>query len=124
LLLAVLGLAHPATLQGQVAATPFPTWQEELVLDGGEAEPSGIRHEVSTGLLLEGSSTRSHAGTGLLIGGIVGAVATTVFLVGFCGDPDTACGADEVGRAVVLIGVPFAAVGTLIGWLVRTEGES
>ncbi len=43
------------------------------------------------------------------------------FLVGFCGDPDTACGADEVGRAVLIFVVPTAAAGALIGSLVRTE---
>jgi hypothetical protein len=57
----------------------------------------------------------------LLVGGLIGAAATTVFLVAFCSDPDTACGADEVGRAVVIIAVPCAAAGALIGSLVRTE---
>lgn len=68
----------------------------------------------------EGSS-RSHTGTGLLIGGLVGAAATTLFLVGFCGDPDTSCGEDEVGRAVLVIAVPCAAGGALIGSLIHTE---
>jgi hypothetical protein len=68
-------------------------------------------------------SVRSHTGTGLLIGSLVGAAATTVFLVAFCGDPDTACGADEVGRAVLVIAVPCAAAGALIGSLIKTESE-
>jgi hypothetical protein len=122
-LLALFGLAHPISLQAQVAGAPFPNWHHELMPAGGSASRSGGQYRVSDGVLIPGSAARSHAGTGLLIGGIVGAVATTVFLVGFCGDPDTACGADEVGRAVVLIAVPCAAVGTFIGWLVRTEGE-
>jgi len=57
----------------------------------------------------------------LLIGGLVGVSAATVFLIGFCDGPDTACGADEIGRAPVVIAVPCAAVGELIGSLVRTE---
>jgi hypothetical protein len=122
-LLAVLGLAHPISLQAQVADVPFPSWHQELNPAAGRTGGSGSQRHVPGDVLIQGSATRSHAGTGLLIGGIVGAVATTVFLVGFCGDPDTACGADEVGRAVVLIAVPCAAVGTLIGWLVRTERE-
>jgi hypothetical protein len=59
--------------------------------------------------------------TGLLIGGAVGAVATGVFLAAFCSDPDTQCGADEFGRAVLIIGVPPALLGALIGSLIRTE---
>jgi hypothetical protein len=60
-------------------------------------------------------------GTGLLIGGLVGSAATALFLAEFCGDSDTECGADEVGRAVVIIAVPVAAGGALIGSLVRTK---
>ncbi|HKU61271.1 MAG TPA: hypothetical protein VJQ44_08655 [Gemmatimonadales bacterium] len=52
---------------------------------------------------------------------MVGAAATTLFLVGFCGDPDTSCGEDEVGRAVLVIAVPCAAGGALIGSLIHTE---
>jgi len=44
-----------------------------------------------------------------------------VFLIGFCSDPDTSCQADEVGRAALVFAVPAAAVGALIGALVRTE---
>ena len=54
------------------------------------------------------------------MGGIVGAVATTVFLIGFCDDPDTECGADEVGRAFVIFTLPAAAAGALIGSLIRS----
>jgi hypothetical protein len=59
--------------------------------------------------------------TGLLIGSVVGAAATGAFLAAFCSDPDTKCGADEVVRAVVIIAVPPALVGALIGSLVRTK---
>jgi hypothetical protein len=107
LLFSVLGLALPAALPAQLASTPFPSWQ------GGT--------HLSLIPLRDSSATRSHTGTGLLIGALVGAAATTVFLVGFCSDPDTACGADEVGRAALVFLVPAAAVGALIGSLVRTE---
>jgi cation transporter-like permease len=56
-----------------------------------------------------------------LIGGIIGAAATTVFLIGFCSDSDTKCELDEVGRAALFIAVPAAAVGALIGSLIHTE---
>jgi hypothetical protein len=69
----------------------------------------------------ESLQSRSHTGTGLLIGGIVGAAATTIFLIGFCSDSDTRCELDEVGRAVLFIAVPVAAVGALIGSLIHTE---
>ena len=100
-----LCLASPAKLPGQALAAPFRSWS-----------PDDSRHRRADTL-----GTRSHTGTGLLIGGVVGAVATTVFLAGFCSDPDTQCGADEVGRAVLFIAVPSALVGTLIGSLVRTQ---
>lgn len=100
-----LCLASPVQLQGQALGASFHSWS-----------PDSSRHWRTDTL-----STRSHTGTGLLVGGIVGAVATTVFLVGFCSDPDTQCGADEVGRAVLFIAVPPALVGTLIGSLIRTK---
>jgi hypothetical protein len=56
-----------------------------------------------------------------LVGGIIGVAATTVFLIGFCSDSDTKCELDEVGRAVLYIAVPAAAVGALIGSLIHTE---
>jgi hypothetical protein len=100
-----LCLATPARLQGQALGAPFRSWSPE----------SSWQWRTDT------LSTRSHTKTGLLVGGIVGAVATTVFLAGFCSDADTQCGADEVGRAVLFIAVPPALVGTLIGSLIRTK---
>jgi hypothetical protein len=120
LLLILVGLVLPAALNAQVAAARFETWQERpLQRTDGMGRPraeSGVRLALA-----QRAATRNHTGTGLLIGGLVGAAATTLFLVAFCGDPDTACGADEVGRAAVVIALPFAAVGALIGSLVRTE---
>ena len=111
-LLAMLWLALPTALPAQVATTPFPTWANEL------PQPQS-RHR--TLVPVDSSTTRSHVGTGLLIGGVIGAAATTLFLIGFCSDPDTSCGVDEVGRAGLVIAVPPAALGALIGMLVRTE---
>ena len=119
LVLAVLGFAPTAPLYGQVANTPFPAWHGEPV-QGGVLRQAR-EHRTSLLPVRDRAATRSHTGTGLLIGGLVGVAATTVFLIGFCNDPDTSCGADEVGRAVLFIGVPCAVVGALIGSLVRTE---
>jgi len=101
-----LCLGSPARLRAQALDAPLPSWS----LDDS---PGPWRWDSL--------STRSHTGTGLLIGGLVGSVATAVFLAGFCSDPDTQCGADEVGRAVLIITVPPALVGMLIGSLIRTR---
>ena len=100
-----LCLATPVQVQGQALGAPFRSWG-----------PDSARQWRTDTL-----STRTHTGTGLLVGSIVGAVATGVFLAGFCSDADTQCGADEVGRAVLIIAVPTALVGTLVGSLIRTE---
>jgi hypothetical protein len=105
LLVLALGLVHPPVLQAQRAQPPLASWQGELL----PPEPAG-RFE-----------SRSHTGTGLLVGGLVGLAATGLFLVAFCSDADTSCGAGEVGRAVLVIAVPFAMVGALIGSLSSTE---
>ena len=91
-------------LQAQRAQAPFPRWQEEQLRPAPAA-----RFE-----------SRTNAETGLLVGGVVGLAATGLFLVAFCGG-DNSCGADEVGRAVLIIAVPFAMAGALIGSLSRTE---
>ena len=98
--------------RGQAPAPAFASWR-----------PAGpaLRTAAAAQLVPIGAAgTRSHTGKGLLIGGIVGAVATSVFLVGFCSDPDSSCGADEVGRAVLIIGLPPALAGAVIGSLIRT----
>ena len=120
LLLLLTGLVLPATLHAQAAAARFETWQERLPQEPGG--PGRLRTESGVArALAQRGATRNHTETGLLIGGLIGAAATTLFLVAFCSDPDTACGADEVGRAAVVIALPSAAVGALIGSLVRTE---
>jgi hypothetical protein len=121
LTLSLPGVAPPAALHAQVAGARFPAWEGQLPPSTGGIRQAVAADQRAPVARAERSATRGHTGTGVLIGGLVGVAATTVFLVAFCGDPDTACGADEVGRAVVLIAVPCAAVGALIGSLVRTE---
>ena len=113
MLVGILLFSSVVVAHAQYAARPLPTWRPESLTQSETGAPHS--------LLERRAATRSHTGTGLLIGGIVGAGATTVFLIGFCGDPDTACGADEVGRAVLFIGLPITAAGALIGSLIRTE---
>jgi hypothetical protein len=102
-----------SSLEAQIATPAFPTWDPELLWQPHERM---LTFDARQG-------TRSHAGTGLLIGGLVGAAATTIFLIGFCSDSDTKCEADEVGRAVLFIAVPAAVIGALIGSLVHTNDE-
>jgi hypothetical protein len=119
LFLSVLLLGSLDHLEAQAAPPPLPTWHPQLP---NEARPRSWASSAGPLLPVEpGSRTHSHTWTGLLIGGLVGGAATAVFLAGFCGDPDTQCGADEVGRAVVIIAVPAAAAGALIGSLIRTK---
>jgi hypothetical protein len=112
-------LEPPASLQAQMATPSLPTWSVESLGGTSQRQLTWDRDALARGV--EAPATRSHTKTGLLIGGLVGVTATTLFLVAFCSDPDTACGADEIGRAVLFIAVPCAAVGALIGSLVRTE---
>jgi hypothetical protein len=116
LALNVCGIAH---LEAQASALGLTRWQAEL--------PTKQQHLSSFADKLEyalpedsTSKTHSHTLTGLLIGSAIGLAATGLFLAAFCGDPDTECGADEYGRAIVIIAVPAAAAGALIGSLIRT----
>jgi len=57
---------------------------------------------------------------GALVGVVVGAAATALFLSGFCGG-DTLCNGDEQLRAIPIIGLPAVALGAGIGALIRYE---
>ena len=118
-LLAILCLAPGSGLLAQAAARPVPTWHAALPLQGSGRGPGWTEAPrlIPQNSLAAGSQVR----TGLLVGSIIGVAATTVFLIGFCSDADTECGADEVGRAVLFIGVPAAALGALVGSLIHTE---
>jgi hypothetical protein len=119
MLLFWVAVAAPPTLPAQIATPPLPTWAAGRL--GGTEQRSWTWDGGGRTLPLDARATRSHTKTGLLVGGLIGAAATTVFLVGFCSDPDTACGADEVGRAVLFIAVPCTAVGALIGSVVHSD---
>jgi hypothetical protein len=119
LLLAALLVGSTDLLAAQALAPPLPNWRL-----GQPAETSlslAATAAASLPRLDLDSRGHSHTMTGLLIGGLVGAAATGVFLAAFCSDPDTRCEGDEVGRAVVLIAVPSAVVGAIIGSLIRTK---
>src|SRR5262245_17518008 len=103
--LTLFGAAIPGDLHAQRAQAPFAAWAGPPPLS-----PLPVRSD----------SSGSGAVQGLLVGGLVGAVATGVFLIFYCGG-DNSCGADEVGRAAVVIALPCAAVGALIGALADSE---
>jgi len=118
-LLAVLLLGSVEVLGAQALAPPLPTWRPTPWTEA--TPPPWARNTDPFPRIETRSQTHSHTLTGLLIGGLVGAAAAGVFLAAFCSDQDTQCGADEVGRAVVIIALPPAVVGAVIGSLIRTE---
>ena len=114
MLLTVLVLGTSHILPGQALTPPFFAWTPTL------RTASTVRAALGPKMVVR-SGRHSHTLTGLLIGSLVGAAATGAFLGVFCSDPDTRCGAHEVARAVVVIAVPSALVGAVIGSLVRTK---
>lgn len=114
LLLAVLVLGTARSLPSQALAPRLTSWRPILRTERPVRVPPDPRMVTS-------SETHSHTVTGLVIGSLVGVAAAGVFLAAFCSDPDTQCGADEVGRALVIIAVPPAVVGAAIGSLIRTK---
>ena len=115
--LIVLFLFSGGALQAQAAAQPFPSWQAASPLPGSFEHQTWVQQAVPQSGLAAGSQVK----TGLLIGSIIGVAATTIFLIGFCSDADTECGADEVGRGVLFIAVPAAAAGAPVGSLIHKE---
>jgi hypothetical protein len=114
LLLAVLLLGTAQILPSQALAPRLTAWRPILRTES-TVRLAPVPQAAAS------SEAHSHTLTGLLIGSLVGAAATGVFLAAFCSDPDTQCGAHEVGRAVVIIAVPPAVVGAVIGSLIRTK---
>ena len=109
-LLLVLAAAAAPALVAQHVPAPLPTWRASMHVADASRPPLAT---IAAG--------RGRTTTGLLVGAAIGAAATTAFLVAFCSDPDTTCQADEVARAALIIGVPFAAAGALIGALSRSD---
>ena len=120
-LLTIILLGSRPGLQAQAATVPLQTWRAEPALTGDIISRQWVWGVAPAVGPAESPRKHSHTWTGLLVGGLVGGAATAVFLAAFCDGADTACGADEVGRAVVIIAVPVAAAGALIGSLIRTE---
>ena len=112
--LTVLLLGTTSMLPSQPLAPSLTAWRPTLRIE------STVR-VAPFPQVAASSESHAHTLTGLLIGSLVGGVATGVFLAAFCSDPDTQCGADEVGRAVVIIAVPPAVLGAVIGSLIRTK---
>ena len=120
LLLALSVTVLPSRVHAQAERPPLPAWQAELPL-GGMARRPAMQRETVPVPIRHLSVSRSHTKTGLLIGGLVGSAATAALLILYCNDPDTRCRAGEVATASMVIVLPAAAVGALIGSLVRTE---
>jgi hypothetical protein len=118
LIVAVLFLGSSAGLKAQAMAPLISSWQVPPLPDT-TVNTRWVNH-ADLVPRQDSTATRSHTGTGLLVGGLIGVAATTVFLIGFCDDPDTRCGIDEVGRALVIIALPAAALGALIGSLIHS----
>jgi hypothetical protein len=115
LALHVCGTTH---LEAQARVLSLPRWRAELP---AKQHLSSLADKLDYAVPEDSTSkTHSHTLTGLLIGSALGLAATGLFLAGFCGDPDTECGADEYGRAILIIAVPAAAAGALIGSLIHT----
>ena len=114
LFLTVLLLGTAQTLPSQALAPRLTAWRPTLWTE------SPVRGALVPKVGAS-SESHSHTLTGLLIGSLVGAAATGLFLAAFCSDGDTQCGADEVGRAVLIIAVPPAVVGAVIGSFIRTK---
>jgi hypothetical protein len=105
----------------RIVGTLAALQSEALVVDvEGHSEPvtlpvaSVTRLEVSTG-------RKSKTATGAGIGFGIGAAAGTVLALMFCSDPDNACGAGSFLGGSVLLGLPGAGVGALIGSGIKVE---
>lgn len=70
---------------------------------------------------LEVLRTRRHTWLGLGVGAGIGAGSTLFVLSGFCDTGDSPCTASEIVRDGLLITVPAALAGALIGTLVKSE---
>jgi hypothetical protein len=92
LLVIGLCLGSSAKLQGQALGASLPSWSSDGVLLNAPETAQRYFAPISGPWRSDTLSTRSHTGTGLLIGGLVGGVATPIFLAGFCSDADTQCG--------------------------------
>jgi hypothetical protein len=116
---ALLLLGGPEALTAQTLVPPSAGWRVHP--PGRTLRPLPATAAPLHLALPADTAVHRHTVVGLLVGGVVGIAATAAFLTTFCSDPDTRCHADTAARAVFLISLPPAAVGGLIGWLIRTR---
>jgi hypothetical protein len=93
------------------------SWQPVLPSAGPVAPAAATRIAIK-------SETRSHTLTGLIVGAVVGGLGTYVALNSLCSDADedTDCGGESSRlRAALIVAVPAAALGALVGTLIKTK---
>ena len=98
--------------------------RDTLFVDVGGASPTTVAlGRVST--IEISSGTKSNAGKGALIGGLVGAALGGVAMAGACSaeilGEEASCGGGEVAGGVVVFGLGGAAAGLFIGALIKSE---
>lgn len=108
-------------LTGIVAALRRDT----LFVDVGGSTPTPVAlSRVSTVEISHG--TKSNAGKGALIGGLVGAALGGIAISSACSaeilGQQASCNGGEVAGGIVVFGLGGAAAGALIGALIRSEG--
>ena len=90
----------------------------DLLVTGADSVAIPLRNLSS----LEVSTGRDHkTWTGLAIGAGVGLLAGALLTSAFCSDPDSSCDTHEAAPAVLIVAVPFAALGGIVGSMVQTE---
>jgi hypothetical protein len=122
ILAALLALAPAAPLHAQTALPPPAAWRAappRIPAASARAEADGrLAMRFAAG---DSAQSRTHPVTGLAIGAGVGLAAAAVLLSGFCSGGDDICSSGDKARLVFISVVPPAAVGALIGSLVRTH---
>ena len=99
--------------------------RDTLFVDVGGASPTPVAlSRVSTVEISQ--DTKSNAGKGALIGGLVGAALGGAAMAGACSaeilGEQPGCSGGEVAGGVLVFGLSGAAAGALVGALIRSEG--
>lgn len=119
---ALLTLTPAVALHAQ-AAVPLPAnWRAEAPrLAPAERRGEAVHLPVYRFAAGDSVRTRTHPVTGLAIGAGVGLAAAGVLLSGFCSGGDDLCSSSDKVQLLFVAVVPPAAVGALIGSLIRTH---